>query len=426
MDHPAQIHNLLLDLFSDLDHPAILWQLGVLAVALLTAWALNRLLRQHLPETEGAWKLGLGGVTRVVFPLTAMLVVLVGKFVLKRWDADHVNLLNIAVPLFSSLALIRLAMYILRHAFAPSSWISASERLIAGTVWIGLALHLTGFLPELIDTLDEIGFHFGKQRISLSMILAGVLSVAVTMLVALWLGRTLERRVMRAEQLDMNLRVVLTKLIRSLLILVGLLVALPAVGIDLTVLSVFGGALGVGIGFGLQKIASNYVSGFIILLDRSIHLGDMLTVDNRTGNVTKLTGRYMVLKSLDGTEAIIPNDTLISSTVVNHSYSNREMRVAIAVQVAYDSDIEQVMALMLDTARRHERVLEEPPPKAYLKNFADSGIDLELGVWIDDPEEGQLNLKSDLNLAIWQAFRRENIQIPYPQREVRIIGGGGK
>jgi len=421
MDQPSEIHNLLLDLLSDLDHPAILWQLGVLAVALLAAWVLNRLLKQRMPETEGAWKLGLGGVTRVVFPLAALVVVVLGKFVLKRWDADHVNLLNVAVPLFGSLALIRLVVYILRHAFAPSGWISNSERFIASMVWIGLALHLTGFLPEMIAALDEIDFHFGKQRISLLMILAGVLSVAVTMLVALWLGRALEHQVMRAEQLDMNLRVMLAKLIRALLVLVGVLIALPAVGIDLTVLSVFGGALGVGIGFGLQKIASNYVSGFIILLDRSIHLGDVLTVDNRNGSVSKLTGRYVVLKSGDGTEAIIPNDTLISSTVVNHSYSNREMRIAITVQVDYASDVEQVMALMLDVARQHERVLKEPPPMAYLKNFADNGIDLELGVWIDDPEEGQLNLKSDLNRAIWQMFRRENIQIPYPQREIRMV-----
>lgn len=421
MDNSSQIHNLLLDLFADLDHPAILWQLAILGVGLLSAWTLNAVIAKHMPKASGALKLGIGGVTRVVFPLSALLVVLVGKALLKHWHGDHVNLLNIAVPLFTSLALIRLAVYVLRHAFAPSGWISTSERFISGVVWIGLALHLTGFLPDILDALDDFGFHLGKQRISLLMILAGLLSVAVTMVVALWLGKTLESQVMRAERLDMNLRVVLAKLIRAVLILVGVLIALPAVGIDLTVLSVFGGALGVGIGFGLQKIASNYVSGFIILLDRSIHLGDILTVDNRTGTVSRLTGRYMVLKGADGTEAIIPNDTLISSTVVNSSYTNREMRIALPVQVAYASDLDRVMALMCEVAEQHPRVLKEPPPKVYLKDFADSGIDLELGVWINDPEEGQINLRSDLNLAIWQAFRRENIEIPYPQREVRML-----
>jgi small-conductance mechanosensitive channel len=422
MDKPAQIHNLLLDLFDDLNHPAILWQIAALAVALLGAWALNRAIKKRVPEVEGAWKLGIGGATRVVFPLAALFVVLTGKAVLKHWDAGHVNLLNIAVPLLGALALIRLAVHVLRHAFAPSGWISASERFIAGAVWVGLVLHLTGFLPEMIDALDEIGFHFGKQRITLLMVLAGLLSVAVTMLVALWLGRALESRVMRAERLDMNLRVVLSKLIRALLILIGVLIALPAVGIDLTVLSVFGGALGVGLGFGLQKIASNYVSGFIILLDRSIHLGDVITVDNRFGTVSRLTTRYMVLKSNDGTEAIIPNEILISSIVVNHSYSDRLIRLMLPVQVSYQSDLERVMALMEETAAAHPRVLKEPPPKAFLKNFADNGIDLELGVWINDPEESQLNLKSELNLAIWQAFRREGIEIPYPQREVRMVG----
>jgi len=421
MDNSTQIHNLLLGLFADLEHPSILWQLAILCAGLLSAWALNATIAKRMPQASGAWKLGIGGVTRVVFPLTALFVVLVGKALLKQWHGDHVNLLNVAVPLLTSLALIRLAVYVLRHAFAPSGWISASERFISGIVWIGLALHLTGFLPEILDALDEFGFRLGKQRISLLMILAGLLSVAVTMVVALWLGKTLESRVMRAEQLDMNLRVVLAKLIRALLIVVGVLIALPAVGIDLTVLSVFGGALGVGIGFGLQKIASNYVSGFIILLDRSIHLGDILTVDNRTGIVSRLTGRYMVLKGADGTEAIIPNDTLISSTVVNNSYTNREMRIALPVQVAYASDLDRVMALMCEVADQHPRVLKEPPPKAYLKGFADSGIDLELGVWINDPEDGQINLRSDLNLAIWQAFRRENIEIPYPQREVKIL-----
>ena len=426
MDKPAQIHNLLLDLSADLDHPAILWQLAVLAFALLAAWTLNYAIKKRLPTTEGAWKLGIGGVTRAVFPVTALLVVLLGKVLLRHWDAAHVNLLNIAVPLLGSLALIRLVVYALRHAFAPSGWISASERFIAGTVWLGLVLHLTGFLPEMINALDEFSFYLGKQRISLLMILAGLLSVAATMLVALWLGKALESRVMRAERLDMNLRVVLAKLIRALLILSGILIALPAVGIDLTVLSVFGGALGVGLGFGLQKIASNYVSGFIILLDRSIHLGDLITVENRFGTVSRLTTRYMVLKSADGTEAIIPNETLISTVVVNHSYSDRCMRLALSVQVSYQSDLERVMALMEEAAAAHPRVLKEPPPRAFLKSFGDSGIDLELGLWINDPEEGQLNLKSDLNLAIWRAFSKEGIEIPYPQREIRILAKDGK
>lgn len=418
---PHATPNLLAEFLSNLEQTAILWQLAVLAFSLALAWGFSRLLRSRFPKSEGALKVGLGGVSRVAFPLTALLLVAAGKAALKNWHSVH--LLNIAVSLLIALALVRLAVYILRRVFAPSGWLHSSERFIAMTVWAGLALHLTGFLPEILDALDEFSIHAGKQKISLLMILNGVLSVIVTLLVTMWLGRTLESRIMGTEKLNMNLRVVLSKLIRAALIVFGVLIALPIAGIDITVLSVFGGALGVGIGFGLQKIASNYVSGFIILLDRSIHPGDVLTVDNRFGTVSQLTARYMVLRSGDGTEAIIPNDTLITSTVVNHSYSDRQMRLAIPVQVGYQSDLEQAMNIMRQAAENHPRVLKEPAPKAFLKAFGDNGIDLELGVWIADPEEGQLNLRSELNLEIWRKFRAAGIEIPFPQRDIRIVNG---
>jgi small-conductance mechanosensitive channel len=320
------------------------------------------------------------------------------------------------------MALVRLAVYALRKIFAPSGWLHSSERFIATAIWIGLALHLTGFLPEILDAMDELSFHAGKLKISLLTILSGILSILVTLMAAMWLGRVLETRVMATEHLDMNLRVVLSKLFNALLVVLGILVALPLAGIDITVLSVFGGALGVGIGFGLQKIASNYVSGFIILLDRSIHPGDSLTVDGRFGTVSQLTARYMVLKGLDGTEAIIPNETLISSTVINHSYTNRHIRVGISVQVGYQSDLERAMEIMKEAATQQSRVLADPETKVFLKSFGDNGIDLEMSIWINDPEEGQLGLKSDINLKIWRQFQAAGIEIPYPQRDVRIIG----
>lgn len=418
---PHTAHSLLIDFLSDLEQTTILWQLAVLGFSLALAWGLNRLLRSHLPKSEGAIKVGLGGVSRVAFPLLALLLVVIGKTVLKNWHS--VNLLNIATSLLLAMALVRLAVYVLRQIFAPSGWLHNSERFIATTIWIGLALHLTGFLPEILDAMDDLSFHVGTLKISLLVILSGILSVLVTVLVAMWLGRTLENRLMAAEDLDMNLRVVLSKLIRAVLVVLGIMVALPLAGIDITVLSVFSGALGIGIGFGLQKIASNYVSGFIILIDRSIHPGDVLTVDNRFGTVTRLTARYLVLRSGDGTEAIIPNETLITSTVINHSYSDREMRLAIPVQVSYQTDLDKALTILNEAAAAHPRVLKEPPPAAFLKAFGDNGIDLELGVWINDPEQGQLNLKSDINLEIWRKFQAAGIEIPYPQRDVRIISG---
>ncbi|MHB9102643.1 MAG: mechanosensitive ion channel family protein [Sulfuricella sp.] len=418
---PHDTRNLLTAFFSDLEQTTILWQLAVLAFSLALAWGFNRLLRSRLPKSQGAMKFGLGGVARVAFPLIALLLVVIGKTVLKNWHS--INLLNVAVPLLLALALVRLAVYILRKIFAPSGWLHNSERFIAMAIWVGLALHLTGFLPEILDAMDELSFHVGRQKISLLVILSGILSVLVTVLAAMWLGRTLENRLMAAEDLDMNLRVVLSKLIRAVLVVLGIMVALPLAGIDITVLSVFSGALGIGIGFGLQKIASNYVSGFIILIDRSIHPGDSLTVDGRFGTVSKLTARYMVLKGLDGTEAIIPNETLISSTVINHSYTNRQIRVGIPVQISYQSDLEQAMAIMKEAAVKQPRVLADPETKVFLKSFGDNGIDLEMSIWINDPEEGQLNLKSDINLEIWRKFQKSGIEIPYPQRDVRIIGG---
>jgi small-conductance mechanosensitive channel len=189
------------------------------------------------------------------------------------------------------------------------------------------------------------------------------------------------------------------------------------------VLSVFGGALGVGIGLGLQKLASNYIAGFTILLDRSVRLGDMITVDNRTGTVSVVTSRYVVVRGLDGVEAIVPNEMLVTTTVLNHSYTSKDIKIGVLVQISYDSDLELAMRLMTDLAAREPRVLQGAlAPVVNVLQFGDNGIALELAVWINDPEMGQGNLKTALNLSIWKAFRDNGIRIPYPQREVRIIG----
>ena len=413
--------NLLADFLSNLEQTAILWQLAVLTFSLVLAWGINRLLLLQLPKSEGISKVGLGGVSRVAFPLMTLLLVLIGRAVLKNWYS--VNLLNIVVPLLFALMLIRLVVYALRQVFAPSGWFHGFERFIAMTIWIGFALYLTGFLPEILDAMDNLSFNLGKQRISLLIILSSILSILVTMLVAMWLARMLEHKVLVAENMSMSFRVVLSKLIRAALVVIGILVALPLAGIDITVLSVFGGALGIGIGFGLQKVAGNYVSGFIILLDHSIHPGDVLTVDGRFGKVSQLTTRYLVLQSSDGTEAIIPNEILINSTVINHTYTNRNMRIAIPVQISYQSDLSRAMEIMKQAATNHSRVLADPETQVFLKTFGDNGIDLEMGVWINDPEEDQLNLRSTINMEIWRKFQEAGITIPSPQRDIHIISG---
>jgi small-conductance mechanosensitive channel len=243
----------------------------------------------------------------------------------------------------------------------------------------------------------------------------------VTLLVALWLGGLLEARLMSAQGIDGNLRLVFSRLLRALLILVAVLIGLPLVGIDLTTLSVFGGALGVGVGLGLQRIAANYVSGFIILLDRSIRIGNLIDVAGMRGIVSHITTRYTLLRGMTGVEMIVPNEMLVSSVITNETFSDPKVRIATQVQVAYGGDLEHAMAILVEAARAQPRVLADPPPKAFLSAFADSGINLELGFWIADPEEGSLQIKSDIHLAIWKAFRDAGIEIPFPQREVRLL-----
>jgi small-conductance mechanosensitive channel len=419
MQNTTEIHNLLLDFVFDIERTSMAWQILVVLVSLGLAWWFDGILRKRISGTSDTWKFGIGGINRVAFPLSALLFVVIGKSILGHWYS--VKLLNLAIPLLLSLALVRAALYLLRKLFAPSGVLQTWERVVSTVIWVGLALHISGFLPDIMGILDDLSFSVGQQRISLLLLMQGAISVAFTLLFALWLGRILQDRVMSAQTLDMNLRVVIAKIIRAGLLLLAILIALPLVGIDITVLSVFGGALGVGLGFGLQKIASNYVSGFIILLDKSVHLDDVITVADRYGTVSKLTARYMVLRGMDGTESIIPNETLITSTVINHSYSDRKVRVRIPVQVSYQSDLEAAMQIMLDAARHQSRVIPDPEPRVFLKEFADSGINLEMSIWIVDPEEGQASLRSEINLEIWRAFKQQGIEIPYPQRDIRII-----
>ena len=421
MSATAEIHGLLLDLWEDLHSVNILWQLGVLAFCIAIGWFLNRRYNRrvvgHHP-LDITQALGIGSLQRLMFPLSTLLMVFIGRGILRYWQKTP--LLDVAATLLLAMALIRMAIYAMRHTFAPSEWLRASERGISWLAWIGVAIYLTGLWPPLREILSDTGFTTGKHHISLLLIMHGTLSVVVTLLVALWLGRVAETRLMNATSLQVNMRVMFAKLIQVLLLLAAFLIALPAVGIDLTVLSVFGGMLGVGIGFGLQKIAANYISGFIILLDRSVSIGDVVTIGEHSGTLTRMTARFVVVRGMGGLEAIIPNETIITSTVVNHSYTDRKVRVALPVQVAYATDLDLARKVMVDVAVATPRVLKDPEPGALITGFADSGINLELGVWIDDPDQGLAALRSQLYDGIWRAFRREGIEIPYPQREVRV------
>src|SRR3954465_1983244 len=366
MKNSSEVGRLLAGLFDDMQRGVVLWQLLVIALALLVAWNMSRYMRRKIvyassSDSEQTMRISFGGMNRELFPMTALVIVASGRWILLHYD-QPINLLNIAVPLVLAMAIIRAVVYLLRHTFAPGGMLRSWETAFSWLVWLSVALHIVGLLPALGRVLEDTGFRVGQQRLSLAMVLTALLTVILTVFGALWIGRMLEARIMALQHIEINLRFALTKILRSVLVVVAVLMALPIVGIDITVLSVFGGALGVGIGFGLQKVAANYVSGFIVLLDRSIRVGDMITADNFYGKVREITSRYVLVQSQDGREAIIPNETMVATTVVNHTYTDRSTRVACPVSVDYGTDLDRAMSILREVALAHPRVLKEPEP----------------------------------------------------------------
>ncbi|HNQ04228.1 MAG TPA: mechanosensitive ion channel [Thiobacillaceae bacterium] len=406
-------------------HPLFWREVGVLLLAAVGALLVRRRVGQHLQargetgDGDSLRSVALKSLRRIVFPLSMLLGVLAARGLLLHWG-NPVDLLDIAIPLLLSLVAIRVAVYVLRKTFRPGPVVQAWENIIATSLWIAVALHLLGWLPAVLAALDAMDLEVGRTRVSLLEAGKLILSLLLLWLLALWLARVIEGRITRSTYLGPGMQVALVKLARFVLLVLAFLLALDAVGIDLTALAVFGGALGVGLGFGLQRIASNFISGFIVLFDRSIRPGDVISIDNTLGWVQELHARYVVVRDRNGVERLIPNETLITTEVINWSYSDSNVRMKLPVSIGYDDDPEQAMALLLRAARFSPRVLAEPAPTARLMSFGDSGIQLELRVWIQDPEQGLAGVRSDINLAIWRLFREAGIGMPYPQRDVHI------
>ncbi|CAG0998755.1 putative MscS family protein.1 [Burkholderiales bacterium] len=391
-----------------------LTELGVAAGCFALAWLVHR--RYALRRGERGEVAAQG-----VFALVALVLLLIARAALAR--SGGTPLLDVAIPLGVALVVTRVLVYTLERLFPTASWLRGSSRAIAYAIWSALALYYLGVAGELVDFLDSIELPLGRQRVSLATIGQGALIVLATVAMTLWLSGFVERRVM-STGIDVNLRVVLAKFLRALLVVVGVLVSLPTIGVDLTLLSVFGGALGVGIGLGLQKLAANYIAGFTILLDRSVKLGDLVTADGRQGTITRFTSRYVLLRAFDGVEAIVPNETFVTTTVLNHASMGAKARIVVPVQVAYDADVERALALLEEAARAepHVQLESNRAPRAYVTAFADSGVNLELMLWTSEPEGGLLALKSAVHRRILRTFGEAGIAIPYPQREVRVIG----
>lgn len=400
-------------------------QLGIILGAILVGLFVSRLLisylYRHVPSTEatGLRKFALRSIERLLFPVAALLIVLICHPILLSLQLP-VKLLDIAITLLQALAGIRVTLYALRKAFTPSPLLKAWESIISSLLWLMVALYLLGWLPTLTAALNDISFAFGGKKITLLNIINFVLFTGLFFTLAMWLSNAIEHRMHRSTNLNASMKVALSKLAKVLVVAFALLIALDTAGIDLTALTVFGGALGVGLGFGLQRIASNFISGFLLLFDKSIKPGDVISINNKFGWVEELRARYIVVRHRDGVDTLIPNENLITSEVINWSYRDKNVRLSVPVSISYDNDPEQAMAILVDAAQDLPRVLPDPAPVARMLEFGDNGINLELRVWINDPEEGLNNIRSDLNLAVWRKFKEKKITIPYPQRDVYI------
>lgn len=409
---------------SQLQQADLWYQLVAITGCILLALAINRLVGQRLIDTGGGGLMHVAkrSSDRILVPFSLATLLAISSEIFHLYQLSQ-NLLQVLIPIALALGMIRLLLYILRKAFSSGPLMKSVEPAVAVVIWLLVVLHLAGWLTPLMQLMDALAFNLGDSRISL---LGGVkltLVIILAFTLALWLAELLNQQMKKTKHISPSMQVGFSKFSKFLLITIAFLVALNAVGINLSSLAVFGGALGVGLGFGLQRIASNFISGFILVLDRSVKPGDVISVGENFGWVHELKARYVVVRNREGVDTLIPNENLITSEVINWSYEDRNVRVKILVQVSYEDDPEQAMALMLQCANKSSRVLTSPEPTVMLKNFADSGIELELRVWIADPEYGADTVKSDINIAIWRAFKQAGVTIPFPQRDLHIKSG---
>jgi small-conductance mechanosensitive channel len=408
------------DLLDSLLQPTALAELGVLAGCLGLAWLIVRVLRGRVAATGSIW-FGERIVDGVLFPGLALALAFGARLLLA--STVKIAVFKLAIPILLSLLVIRLAVRVLQVTFPSAGWVRVIERTVSWIAWLAVVLWITGVLPLLLEAMDEVSWKVGATKLTLRNLVEGTLTAGLVLVVALWISAAIEKQLLRGSGDDLSIRKIAANLVRVLLLFVGLIFAMSAVGIDLTALSVLGGAVGVGLGFGLQKIAANYVSGFVILAERSLRIGDMVRVDNFDGRVADIRTRYTVIRALSGREAIVPNEMLITQRVENLSLADMKVLLSTAVQVAYGTDVRALQLKVVDAVSQVPRVLADPAPSCQLAEFAADGMNLTINFWIADPENGQGNVRSDVNLAVLDLFDREGIEIPFPQRVMHHIGG---
>ena len=400
-------------LINDLLKPTALIEVAVIGGCLALAWALVRVLRGPLPRPGSTW-FGDNTIDGALFPALALLLALLARWVLT--DMLPIAMFKLAVPILISLAAIRLTVRVLRLSFPNSNLVRVFERSVSWLAWIAVVLWITGVLPPILNELDDIKWKIGATQISVRNIIEGSVSGVLVLMLALWVASLLEAQLLQGATDNISIRKMASNALRALLLFVGLMFALSAAGIDLTALGVLGGALGVGIGFGLQKLAANYISGFVILAERSMRIGDLVKVDNFEGRITDITTRYTVIRALNGRESIVPNEMMITQRVENSSLTDPKVLMTTAVQVAYGTDLEALMPKLSQAVAAVPRVVPKTTPAVQLSGFGADGLDLTVAFWIADPENGQGNVRSDVNLAILRTLNAVGVEIPFPQR----------
>ena len=408
----------LIELLDGLTHVGALKELAALAGCIALAWLITAQLRRLL-DVDGSVLFGRRLVDGVLFPVLALVFALLAREAVRTFMKPA--LFKVAVPILLSLVVIRLTARVLSAALPGSRWVLAVERTVSWIAWIAVVLWITGLLPKALVELEGVHWKVGGASVSLRNFIEGGITAGVVLVLTLWLSAALERKLTQGSGANLSTRKMVANLIRIVLLVVGLLLALSAVGIDLTALSVLGGAIGVGIGFGLQKIAANYVSGFVILAERSLRIGDMVKVDTFEGRITDIRTRYTVIQALNGREALVPNELLITQRVENATLTDRASLISSPLQVAYGTDVAALLPSLEAVIVAVPRVLAKPAPSVQLAGFGADGLDLLLNFWISDPENGQGNVRSEVNLAVLRALGEAGVEIPFPQRVLRHV-----
>lgn len=353
-------------------------------------------------------------VLRLVLPIIWLLLLWV-EFALASVRLWPNHVLQAVTSLLSAWIVIKLVSNLAKHP----AW----SKVFVWIAWTIAALSILDLLDSTISVLDGIALRIGDLRISLLTVIQSTLALAVLLSLALYVTGLFESRIRSSKAFSPSVQVLFAKSLKIVLVTVAILIALNFLGINLTALTVLGGAIGLGVGFGLQRIIGNLISGVILLVDKSIKPGDVIAISGTYGWVTALGGRYVSVVTRDNVEHLIPNELLISERVENWTHTNSQMRVKIDFGVHYDSDIDRVIEIATEAAAETERVLGNPAPRCMLIDFGDSSIDMQLRIWIRDAQNGVQNVKSEVLLKLWRRFKEEGIEIPYPQRDLHLKSG---